>query len=195
MLRLAQGQGSAILQTPQAFCGAMPQAPASQGGVGAQMQTEYGKIKAMQNPGEVNSRYLHVDSQGDQNKRGPLTNLTDADGFEVIGRSLGARAKSLKVKNLITGEDVNLAEGTGIEKQTVIAGKGRNRQIDCIDRLLDEYHGDMLEWKKMKGLGYIEDAYGELKRVELHWYEEPTVGKVEVNIKIQRDGTIYVEKD
>ena len=99
----------------------------------------------MQNPGEVNSGFLHVDSQGDQNKWDSLTNLTDADGFEVVGSSLGAKAKSLKAKNPITGEDVKLAEGTRIEKQTVIAGKGRNRQIDCVDRLLDEYHGDMLE--------------------------------------------------
>ena len=34
MLRLAQGQGSAILQTPQALGGSAQQAPAAQGGVG-----------------------------------------------------------------------------------------------------------------------------------------------------------------
>ena len=49
--------------------------------------------------------------------------------------------------------------------------------------------------KKMKGVGYIEDAYGEPRRVELHWREEPTVGKVEIKIKMQWDGTIYIEKD
>jgi len=115
---------------------------------------------------------------------------------EHIGRSLGAKAKNYRVYNPVTGDFVSLAANTYISqpKNHVMAGKGRDRQIDCIDWLIDKHGGNALEWTKEKGFGYIEDEYGELRLVELHWYQAPGIGKVEMKIKV-RDGRIYVDDE
>lgn len=116
---------------------------------------------------------------------------------ERIGKSVGAKAKNHEVYNPSTGENVRLAEGTHITqpKNHVMAGKGRNREIDEIQGLLDNYGGDALQWTKEKGYGYVEDEYGELRQVELHWYQEPSVGKVKMKIKVQPNGRIYLDED
>lgn len=116
---------------------------------------------------------------------------------ENIGRSVGAKAKNYKVYNPVTGEDMPLTEGTRITqpKNHVMAGKGRERQIDELEFLLDKYGGDPLEWTKEKGFGYVDDEFGESHYVELHWYQEPTAGRVKMKIKVQPDGRIYLEED
>ena len=116
---------------------------------------------------------------------------------ERLARSVGAKAKNYDVYNPKTGEIVHLAEGTHITqpKNHVMAGKGRNREIDEIQGLLDNYGGDAVQWTIEKGYGYVEDEYGELHQVELHWYQEPTVGKVKMKIKVQPDGRIYLDED
>ena len=116
---------------------------------------------------------------------------------ENIGRSVGAKAKNSKVYNPVTGEDMPLTEGTRITqpKNHVMAGKGRERQIDELQLLLDKYGGDPLEWTKEKGFGYVDDEHGDSHYVELHWYQEPTAGKVKMKIKVQPDGRIYLEED
>ena len=113
---------------------------------------------------------------------------------ETVERSVGAKSKNYAVYNPRTGDFTKLAEGTRITqpKNHVMAGKGRDRQIDCIDWLVDKHGGNPVEWTKEKGFGYVEDEYGETHRVELHWYQEPTVGKVEMKIK-DRDGEIYLD--
>ena len=115
----------------------------------------------------------------------------------TIGRSVGAKAKNYKVYNPITGEDMPLTEGTRITqpKNHVMAGKGRDRQIDQLQFLLDKYGGEPLEWTKEKGFGYVDDEFGESHYVELHWYQEPSVGIVRMKIKVQPDGRIYLEED
>lgn len=129
---------------------------------------------------------------------------TRVDGFkptsdeiiERIGRSVGAKAKNYQVYDPQSGNFVQLAEGTILTqpKNHVMAGKGRERKIDCIDWLLDKYGGDELQWTKEKGFGYVEDEYGEIHRVELHWYQEPSVGRVEMKLKY-RDGRVYLDDD
>ena len=115
--------------------------------------------------------------------------------IERIGRSVGAKSKNYKVYNPGTGDFVQLAEGTRITqpKNHVMAGCGRERQIDCIDWLVDKYGGDAVKWTKEKGFGYVEDEYGDARQVELHWYQEPSVGKVEMKIKY-RDGRAYLDE-
>jgi hypothetical protein len=66
------------------------------------------------------------------------------------------------------------------------------RQIDCIDWLVDKHGGDAIKWTKEKGFGFVEDEYGEIRKVELHWYQEPSVGKVEMKMK-ERNGEIYID--
>lgn len=116
---------------------------------------------------------------------------------EYIGKSVGAKAKNYKVHNPVTGEDMPLTEGTRITqpKNHVMAGKGRDRQIDQLQFLLDNYGGDPLEWTKEKGFGFVDDEYRESHYVELHWYQEPSVGKVRMKIKVQPDGRIYLDED
>lgn len=116
---------------------------------------------------------------------------------EYIGKSVGAKAKNYKVYNPITGEDMPLTEGTRITqpKNHIMAGKGRERQIDQLQFLLDKYGGDPLEWTKEKGFGFVDDEYGESHYVEVHWYQEPTIGRVKMKIKVQPDGRIYLEED
>ena len=95
-----------------------------------------------------------------------------------IGRSVGAKAKNYKIVTP-NGETLTLTltEGSRITDVQTIAGAGRNRQIDIVDVMVDNYGGDPLQWKKCKGYGYV-DIDGESLLAELHWYEEPTIGKV-----------------
>lgn len=113
---------------------------------------------------------------------------------EEIGKSVGAKAKNYDVFNPATGDILHLAEGTRITqpKNHIMAGNGRDRQIDCIDWLIDKYGGDAVKWTKEKGFGIVVDEYGELRNVELHWYQEPSVGKVEMKIKV-RNGRWYLD--
>lgn len=113
---------------------------------------------------------------------------------ETIGRTLGAKAKNYDIFNPSTGGILHLAEGTRITqpKNHIIAGAGRERQIDCIDWLVDKYGGDVVKWTKEKGFGVVVDEYGEFRNVELHWYQEPSVGKVEMKIKV-KDGRWYID--
>jgi len=90
------------------------------------------------------------------------------------------------------GEIGYLTKGTKIENIQVIAGKGRDRKIDIIDILMDKFKGDPLEWQKKKGFGYI-DYGGESFKVELHWYEEPSIGKVYCKIKTDEGGNWFYE--
>lgn len=116
------------------------------------------------------------------------------NGIINIGRSLGAKAKNYDVK-LPNREIVHLTEGTSVTNINIIAGKGRNRKIDIVNVLLDRYPGTQeSEWVKAKGVGYI-DYEGESYKAELHWYEEPSVGRVEWKVKPDADGNWFIEDD
>lgn len=116
------------------------------------------------------------------------------NGIINIGRSLGAKAKNYDVK-LPSREIVHLTEGTSVTHVNIIAGKGRNRKIDIVNVLLDRYPGTKeSEWVKAKGVGYI-DYDGESYKAELHWYEEPSVGRVEWKVKPDADGNWFIEDD
>lgn len=104
----------------------------------------------------------------------------NVDGI-AIPHSLGAKARNYKVL-LPDGSYTTFAEGTRITNVKVIAGKGRDRQIDEIDNLVERFGGNPFEWQKKKGIGYIE-YYGESMRAEVHWYEEPEVGAVKFKLK------------
>nr|DAU90460.1 MAG TPA: minor capsid protein [Caudoviricetes sp.] len=116
------------------------------------------------------------------------------NGIINIGMSLGAKAKNYDVK-LPNREIVHLTEGTSVTHVNIIAGKGRKRKIDIVNVLLDRYPGTQeSEWVKAKGVGYI-DYDGESYKAELHWYEEPSVGRVEWKVKPDADGNWFIEDD
>ena len=111
----------------------------------------------------------------------------------VIHKSLGAKSKNYDIE-LPNREIVNLTEGTRITNIKVIAGKGRNRQIDEIDLLIEKWGGNEAEWQKKKGIGFI-DYNGESYKVELHWYEEPTAGRHKWKVKPDADGNWFLEDE
>lgn len=98
-----------------------------------------------------------------------------------IPHSLGAKSLNYEV-DLPDGSRTTFTEGTRITNIKVIAGKGRDRQIDEIDNLLMRFGGDPLEWQKKKGIGFV-DMDGESYEAEVHWYEEPSVGRVKFKVK------------
>ena len=118
-----------------------------------------------------------------------MVNLPDIQ----IGHSHGAMAVNYDIESP-DGKIFQLTEGTRITNIEVIAGKGRNRPIDIVDLLVDEYGGNAQEWQKVKGFGYI-DLNGESYKAELHWYQEPTVGKVLWKIKPQDGGELFIDED
>ena len=49
------------------------------------------------------------------------------------------------------------------------------------DRLRRQYgHGN---WRKRKGIAFIEIVTGEVRRAEIHWYEATGIGRREFKIK------------
>ena len=161
------------------------------------LRQEYGRFsKAAGLP----QQYARMETAGFDWKKGKAAERVADRNYivsETIGRSVGAKAKNYKVYNPVTDTEMPLTEGTRITqpKNHVMAGKGRNRQIDELELLLDKYGGDPLEWTKEKGFGFVDDEYGDSHYVELHWYQEPTAGKVKMKIKVQPDGRIYLEED
>ena len=124
-----------------------------------------------------------------------LTNSGKSDKIKSpdiqIGRSIGAKAQNFDIE-LPNKEIVHLTEGTRITGIETIAGKGRNRQIDEIDLLIEQFGGTASEWQKKKGFGYV-DYQGESYRARLHWYEEPTVGRHKWKVKPDADGNWFIE--
>lgn len=110
-----------------------------------------------------------------------------------IPHSLGAKVLNYDIK-LPDGTYAQLTEGTRITHIKTIAGKGRDRQIDMIQTLLERYPGTTeSEWTKCKGIGYV-DYFNESYKAELHWYEEPSIGRVEFKIKT-KNGAWFIEDE
>lgn len=141
-----------------------------------------------ENFADFKKKYLKAAEAVAKNGRSGIIGITN------IGRSVGAKAKNFDVR-LPSGDFVHLAEGTRIYSTKVIAGKGRERQIDIEDVLIDKYGGNAGQWQKIKGFGYIEDEYGEYQKVELHWYECGDSDKYDMKIKVQPDGEWYIYED
>ena len=62
--------------------------------------------------------------------------------------------------------------GPGYPPDHTMAGGGckTGREIDEIDRLVEEYKCDAKGWQKKKAVFEVYDDYGEIRQVELHWY-------------------------
>lgn len=125
-----------------------------------------------------------------------IANADKDDIIMIAGRAVGAKAKGYKARNPLTDELEDLVEGTPITqpKNHIIAGKGRDNPIRDIDWLMFRYPGDPEEsWTKEKGFGFVYDEYGEVRPVELHWYSSKSYDKVEMKIKLQYGGGIYLD--
>jgi hypothetical protein len=149
------------------------------GTAGTQMMIDDGDVSKVDS--ETDSKYNHNVGTGEY--------LPDIE----IYKSLGAKANNYDIL-APDGEIINLSEGTFIRKVEVIAGHGKNRKIDMVDDLIYKYGGDESKWMKCKGFGYV-NVDGESLLAELHWYEEPNVGRVEFKIKRQSGGGWFINED
>jgi hypothetical protein len=135
--------------------------------------------------GNEYSKELHPDFVVNSDGSGSIHDQVTLPSSDITSIVDATQSSSNRHKYSILMPDGNqayLTEGTRITHITVIAGKGRKREIDVVDLLLDKYGGLEHRWVKKKGIGYL-DYLGESNKAELHWYEEPTVGQVEFKVK------------
>lgn len=136
----------------------------------------------------------------DKTGRTPITALTEVSGYHriseekiQIGRSLSAKAKNYPVK-LPDGNYAKFKEGTKITNIHTIAGKGSNKELRIRFKLESDYHIPADEWQKKVGQGYIVE-YGQVKHVDLHWYEDNKEERYEFKVKSYIDDKKKEEKE
>lgn len=105
-----------------------------------------------------------------------------AEAF-YIGRSLGCASLNYNVYDS-KGRSYRFIEGTAIENPTVFAGKGTRNKLkqEVSYGLSKQYGGKPRNWKHSKGIGNL-DYHGRSRKAEVHWFEEPSVGKIKFRIK------------
>ena len=100
---------------------------------------------------------------------------------EVIPRSVGAKWINEEIL-MPDGSFANFVEGSKVTRE-VFAGNGTRNKIRDIDRLVNTYPKTKKElWQKVKGIARLVQD-GEEFNAEIHWYEEPSLGRVEVKFK------------
>lgn len=78
----------------------------------------------------------------------------------------------------------------------IMAGKGSKtgRKIDDIARLVREYGADAENWSKRKARYDVEDEYGQIHQIEVHWYQHPQIGICEDKIKFDESGSPFADE-
>ena len=101
---------------------------------------------------------------------------------EQLPRSLSAKWANEDIK-MPNGDIAHFVEGSKITHKEVFAGKGTKTGIRDLERLMKKYPNSKPElWQKVKAYAEI-DWNGEHISAEIHWYEEPSVGRIEVKYK------------
>ena len=58
---------------------------------------------------------------------------------------------------------------------------------------MEEYETPKDLWKKEKARYEVYDEYGEIRTIEVHWYQHPDIGRVEEKVKT-KNGYVYVDE-
>lgn len=103
---------------------------------------------------------------------------------ETLPRSVGAKWANYEIE-LADGEKVKLLEGSKLHHKEVFAGKGTKTPIREVDKLVGEYGGKAENWQKIKAFGTIVHSNGKTEEIEIHWYEEPEIGRVKLKEKVR----------
>lgn len=114
---------------------------------------------------------------------GSLPAKVEEPSFE-IGRSIGARALNYDVKDPGSGRRYHFAEGTTISRVEVFAGRGTRNKLrpKVAEGLTRRYGGKIRSWQHVKGIGTIVKG-DRFVTAEVHWFQEPSVGKCEFKVK------------
>ena len=117
---------------------------------------------------------------------------------EPVKLSVGAKSASYPtVYYPDTDIQVEFVDGTRpvYPPDHTMAGKGSktHRRIDDIDRLVSTYNAPAQGWQKEKARYQVYDEFGEIRVVELHWYQHDEVGRVEYKLKT-KGGGVYVDE-
>lgn len=114
---------------------------------------------------------------------GSLPDSLTEDSFS-IGRSVGAKALNYAIKDPKSGRIYHFVEGTIISNIEVFAGKGVRSKLrpQVVEGLTKRFGGKARNWQHVKGLGTIKRGNTQ-QTAEVHWFQEPSVGKCEFKIK------------
>ena len=58
---------------------------------------------------------------------------------------------------------------------------------------MDRFGGDSILWQKVKGVGVVDVDGG--RKAELHWYQEKDAGIVNMRLKPQKGGALFIDED
>ena len=104
---------------------------------------------------------------------------------EQLPRSVGAKWANYEI-TMPDGDVAHFVEGTKLQDKEAFAGKGCKTKIRSRFLLTENYPGSNPDmWRKVKAKAQIILNNGEVLAAEIHWYEEPTIGKVEFKYKKQ----------
>lgn len=103
---------------------------------------------------------------------------------EQLPKSLSAKWANYEIE-LASGEKVKFLEGSKLHHKEVFAGKGTKTPIREVNALVKKYGGKREEWQKVKAFGTIVHKDGKTEEIEVHWYEEPSVGRVKLKEKVR----------
>ena len=74
------------------------------------------------------------------------------------------------------------AAGTKMTKIVVFAGAGTAKPLRAAGKLQRDFNVPAALWKKVRGDGFV-DFEGKSRHCELHWYESPHTGRVQMKVK------------
>lgn len=100
---------------------------------------------------------------------------------EIMPHSLSAKWANEDIR-MPDGKDAHFVEGSKLHHKEVFAGRGTKTPIRDVERLVKKYGGKAEDWQKIKGFGSFE-LNGKSFEGEIHWYEEPSVGRKEIKFK------------
>ena len=102
----------------------------------------------------------------------------------LIPKSVGAKGINYDILSPDGERYFHYVEGTYVQRVKVFAGYGTKTPLHegVAEGLTREFGGDPAKWKHVKGEGVVDDD-GEDVRVEVHWFQEESVGQVKHMIK------------